>query len=294
MRPLSKFFSLTFALSWVAWFAASRVAPAHSALRGTLFLIGTFAPAIIALLLASAEPNAARDTAPSERGAMELIRRIGRWRVGARWYVFALTYMAAIKLLVALVTRIVTGAWPRFGETRPVVMLAAIVLSTWAQAGEEVGWRGFALPRLTRRFGLIGASLLLGLVWAVWHLPLFFLPAGDTYGQSFPLFLAEVTAMSVALAWLFWRTEGSLLLVMVLHAAINNTKDIVPSVTPGATNPLALSRSLTAWLTVGLLWLCAGAFAWQMRHVSEVGGSSLQDPASVGLGEPDPQLTAHR
>lgn len=229
-----------------------------------MFLLGTFAPAIVALALASA------DRAPGETGAMGLVRRIGRWRVGARWYVFAFGYMAVIKLVVALIVRAITGAWPRFGETNALLMAVAIVFSAWAQAGEEIGWRGFALPRLSRRFGLIGASLILGVIWSVWHLPLFFIRAGDTYGQSFPLFMAQVTAMSVALAWLYWRTHGSLLLVMILHAAINNTKDIVPSVVAGASNPLALSPSLTAWLTVGLLWAGAALFARQMRGVAEL------------------------
>jgi CAAX protease family protein len=271
MRQMLKFFAITFVLSWAAWLAAAAVAPVHTGARGALFLFGTFAPAIIAVTLASASEDEACDGTRHERGAVALLRRIGRWRVGARWYVFALAYMAAIKLLVALIMRLGTGAWPRFGETHAVVMIAAIALSTWAQAGEEIGWRGFALPRLTRRFGLVGASLILGIIWAAWHLPLFFIRAGDTYGQSFPLFLSEVTAMSVALAWLYWRTGGSLLLTMILHSAINNTKDIVPSVVTGATNPFALSPLVTAWLTVGLLWLSAAFLAWRMRGVREVG-----------------------
>lgn len=269
MRTLLKFFLLTFVLSWAGWLAAA--ATSTPALRSVLFLVGTFAPAISALLLASLNGDETHGNRQRIRRALDLLRRIGRWRVGGKWYVFAVTYMAAIKLLVALITRVVTGVWPRFGETRPVVMIVAIALSTWAQSGEEIGWRGFALPRLARTFGLVGASLLLGVVWAAWHIPLFFIRAGDTYGQSFPLFLSEVTAMSVALAWLYWRTGGSLLLVMILHAAINNTKDIVPSIVPGATNPWALSPSRTAWLTVSLLWAAAALFAWQMRGVFEVG-----------------------
>jgi membrane protease YdiL (CAAX protease family) len=151
-----------------------------------------------------------------------------------------------------------------------VLMLAAIAFSAWAQAGEEIGWRGFALVRLASQFGLAGASVLLGVIWAVWHLPLFFIRAADTYGQSFPLYVLQLTAMSVALAWLYWRTGGSLLLVMILHSAINNTKDIVPSVVIGETNPWALSQSPTAWLTVLLMLASAVVFARQMRGVREI------------------------
>jgi hypothetical protein len=147
-------------------------------------------------------------------------------------------------------------------------MLAATVGSTLTggQAGEELGWRGYALPRLAARFGLGGASVLLGVLWACWHLPLFLLmPEADTFGQSFPLYLLQVTALSVAMAWLFARTRGSLLPVMLMHAAVNNTKDIVPSAETGATDPWALSRSLVAWITAALLALCAGWFLLRMR-----------------------------
>jgi CAAX protease family protein len=102
-------------------------------------------------------------------------------------------------------------------------MLAATLLSTLVggQAGEEIGWRGYALPRLAARFGLGSASVLLGLVWAIWHLPLFLVPEADTWGQSFPLYLLQVTALSVAIAWLFANTRSSLFPVMLMHAAVN-------------------------------------------------------------------------
>jgi uncharacterized protein len=274
MRLSLGFLTLTFLLSWGSWLAAAAIPASQTAVRSTLFLLGTFAPGIIALLLAP-PGRGWREGEGAWRlsGAVELLRRVVRWDVGGRWYLFAAGYMATIKLLVALITRVGTGAWPAFGETNVAIMAAAIVFSTWAQAGEEIGWRGFLLPRLADGVGLVPASLLLGAIWAVWHLPLFFIQAGDTYGQSFPLYALQLIAISVALAWLYWRTGGSLLLVMILHSAINNTKDIVPSVVPGATNPFALSPSRTTWLTVGLLWFSAALFAWQMRRVAGVPGS---------------------
>ncbi len=78
------------------------------------------------------------------------------------------------------------------------------------------------------------------------------------------MYLLQVTALSVAMAWLYARTNGSLLLVMLLHAAVNNAKDIVPSSLPGGTNTFGLSASLVAWLTVTLLWICAGYFLVRM------------------------------
>ncbi len=67
------------------------------------------------------------------------------------------------------------------------------------------------------------------------------------------------------MAWLYAHTNGSLLLVMLMHAAVNNSKDIVPSAVPGATQTFGLSASLVAWLTVALLWICAAYFLARMR-----------------------------
>lgn len=171
-----------------------------------------------------------------------------------------------MKLWVALTHRFATGEWPRFGHEEWYLMAAAIAVSTWAQAGEEIGWRGYALPRMSDHFGLAPASVILGIIWAGWHLPLFFVPASDTFGQSFPLYMLQVTALSVAAAWLYWRTNGSLLLVMLLHASVNNTKDMVPSAVPGATNPFALRTWMVAWMTVAVLWIAAAYFLLQMAH----------------------------
>ena len=235
-----------------------------------MFYVGVFAPGIVALFLTWQLEGSAALT--------ELIRRLVRWNVGGRWYVFALGYMAAVKITVALLHRLVAGEWPRFGAEPWYLMLAATIFSTilLGQAGEELGWRGYALPRLAERFGLAGASVILGLIWAVWHLPLFFLAGADTTGQSFPLYLLQVTALSVAIAWVYRNTGGSLLLTMLLHAAINNTKDIVPSAVTMQGRVFTLDSSLAAWLTVGVLWIGAAYF---LTRMSRPGGGEQVAPA---------------
>jgi membrane protease YdiL (CAAX protease family) len=166
-----------------------------------------------------------------------------------------------LKLAVAVVYRMTHGHWPRFGEhsVATIVVLIVLVGIIGGPLGEELGWRGFALPRLTQRFGLAPASLLLGVVWSCWHLPLFVLSVGgDQLGQSFPTYLLQVTALSVAMAWLMGNTGGSLLMAVLFHSAINQTKDIVPSTVTGAHHVWAPSTSSVAWLTVAVLWLGAG------------------------------------
>jgi CAAX protease family protein len=259
------FFLLTFVVSWTLWIAAAAVFDGVAAtgqvspgIRALIFLPGTFAPSLVAVALTARKGGRA--------GVFALLQRLFQWRVGMRWYAFAIVYMAAIKLTAALVHRVATGSWPRFGDTALYVMLAATIFSTvvGGQAGEEIGWRGYALPRLTTRMGLAGASVLLGVIWAAWHLPLFFIPRTDLTGQSFPFFLLAVTPLSTAIAWLYWRTNGSLLLTMLMHAAINNTTGIVPSGNTGGTNPWILRTSLIGWTTIALLWIAAAFFMARM------------------------------
>lgn len=265
MRSLLQFFSLTFIVSWSFFAAAAAIAnrPASpssglTAVSGAVLLLGVIAPSLVALGLTA--------WAEGRSGARALLRQVVHPPVGARWYLFAASYMAAIKLAVALLHRLATGAWPSFGQTSVLVMAGALIVSTPVQAGEEIGWRGYALPRLAEHVGLGRASLGLGVIWACWHLPLFFMvPGADTSGQSFPLYLLQVTALSVAMAWLYWHANGCLLPVMLMHAAVNNTKDIVPSAVAGAANPLTLDASLVGWLTVALLWIPAAYFLVRMR-----------------------------
>lgn len=264
IKLFTKFFLLTYAVSWtcfisVAILSYKTLSTELTALKSGLVLLGTITPSLAALWI-TAQSGIAGET-------QTLLKQIVKWRVNIKWYLFAAGYMVIIKLSVALIHNLITGAWPRFGQEAWYLMVAAILVSTWVQAGEEIGWRGFALPHMTEKFGLAVSTLILGVIWACWHLPLFFVKGADTFGQSFPLYLIQVTLLSVAMGWLYWRTQGSLLLIMLMHAAVNNTKDIVPSSVRGASNTFALSNSLVAWLTVLSLAICAVFFLLEMRNI---------------------------
>jgi uncharacterized protein len=260
------FFSLTFVVTWATWLAAWAISRGGSAgypppgVGTLLFYLGVFAPALVAVWLTRRHEGS--------KGVSALLSRLIQFRAGLRWYAFALAYFAVIRLTAALLHRLALGAWPRFWSEPLALMLAAIVASTliFGQSGEELGWRGYALPRLAARIGLGAASVVIGVVWAVWHLPLFFIPGIETTGQSFPLYALGVTALSVAIAWLYANTNGSLFLTMLMHSAINNTKDIVPSGARPPANPFTLTASPMGWLTAGLLWICAVYFLIRMRR----------------------------
>lgn len=270
VREVLTFFAITCAFTWSFFVAATSVTPGP---RTALILIGAFGPSLVAVALAARSGG---------RAAVQvLLGRLLMWRVKIRWYVFALGYMAAVKLIVAVVYRVSRGHWPHLGEhsAGTIVVLIVVVGVIGGPLGEEIGWRGYVLPRLTQRLGLAPASLALGLGWSLWHLPLFVLSVGgDQVGQSFPTYLLQVTALSVAIAWLMARTGGSLLLAVLFHSAINQTKDIVPSGVPGAHDAGALSTSAVAWMTVGVLWVLAACFLIHMARGR--GPWSSAEPAS--------------
>jgi CAAX protease family protein len=257
MGALAGFFGIAFAVMWVLFTTVAVAVPAGTALGQALILAGAAAPAIAALAMTAVTDGRA--------GVRGLLARLFLRSTAARWYLFAVAYMAAVKLTVAILHRAILGAWPVFGGPPLLVIPLTIAMSTPFQAGEEIGWRGYALPRLASRLGLAPASILLGLVWGVWHLPQFFIADVDTYGQSFAVFVLQVTAISVAMAWLFVRADGCLLPVMVMHAAVNNTKDIVPSAVGGAHDVFGLRSSAVGWLTVAVLWILAAGLLPAMR-----------------------------
>jgi CAAX protease family protein len=254
------FFLLTYAVMWTLFFTVVAASIPSGSLAGTvLILLGAYSPGIVALALTARAEGTA--------GIRALLGRVVQWDVPAKWYVFAVSYMAAIKLTAAVIHRAIAGAWPRFGAEPLYLLPLALAFSTPFQAGEEIGWRGYALPRMAVRWGFARSSVLLGLIWAFWHLPQFFMPDGNSYRQAFFVYVIQVTALTVAMTWLYAHTSGSLLPVMVMHAAVNNTKDIVPSAVPGGTSTFGLSASSTTligWLTVALLWICAAWFLARM------------------------------
>jgi membrane protease YdiL (CAAX protease family) len=262
---LGIFFGLTFGVTWLSWTLAGAMPVARDApnpVRELLFLPGTVAPALVALWLTARRAG--------HSGVRSLLGGIAKWRVGVQWYVFALLFMAAVKLAAAATHVALTGQWPLFGDTPLIALLVVTLVSMWMQAGEEVGWRGYALPRLVPLFGLPGASVVLGGIWALWHLPLFLMPGIETSGQSFVLYAASVTALSVVFAWVYWGTGGSLLLVMLLHAAVNNSKYIVQSGAVPSAHPFHVDAPLLTWITAGLLWSVAAYLLVRMRTVRRI------------------------
>jgi membrane protease YdiL (CAAX protease family) len=199
-------------------------------------------------------------------GVGVLLRRFLVWRVGLFWYAVVLLGPAVVDLAAIGLDALLAGRAPDFGQTfghrlvgSSMALWVAIPLFLVFGAltnGEEIGWRGYALPRLLERPGIweqhraLVASVVVGVVWALWHVPKF-LTAGSAEDYPFWIFVLAMVAKSIVYTWVFVGTRGSLLTVTLLHAAWN-TADVFLPLLPAATGD---SRALV--IAVGLQCLVA-------------------------------------
>jgi uncharacterized protein len=160
-------------------------------------------------------------------GIRRLLRKIVLWRVGLRWYLFALIGLPAI---LTLGTIVVPGNLTSFEPTDPISLLSAYLLFFVYPAliiggplGEEPGWRGFALPRLQRRHGPLVGSLILSPLWAFWHVVPVWLaawtPAGMLNIYNFVLYLLFISAWTIVFTWVYNNTKGSVFMAILVHAS---------------------------------------------------------------------------
>ncbi|WP_193310413.1 CPBP family intramembrane glutamic endopeptidase [Halorubrum halophilum] len=257
---LIQFFGLTFLLSWGAFLpVVFGLVPVASATP--LVIASIFGPTIAALVLTW--------RADGSTGLQRLLARLVRVRVPIRWFVAALLPVG-LGLLGWWVLYLTAGAGPlgQFGGDlgrlpTPIIVALFLVSSLGSGAlAEELGWRGYALPRLQARFDALGASLLLGAVWAVWHLPVFLLTdAGTTL--PFGWYLPRLLALSVLLTWVFDHTRGSVLHAVLLHAAVNGTEAFVSASLDTPLLELRYGQAMTL-LTVAAALVVIVVWGWEL------------------------------
>jgi len=164
-------------------------------------------------------------------GLRELLGRVLIWRVGIQWWAFALFFMIVPTVASLYLYHLLGGPGVDWSGLQPLyrVVPMFILLTLAAGIGEEFGWRGFLLPRLQSRHNALVSGLIVGVAWAVWHIPMFFIEGTSQYEQQLqggllPAILgysAFVIANSVLFTWLFNNTRGSVLLAAVFHGASN-------------------------------------------------------------------------
>ena len=234
-------FGWTWSLLWVG--ATFTLHPAW--LNTTIIIAAAFGPSLAGVITVALFDGRA--------GVKRWLKRCLFWRVGWGWYAIAAVGPLGIMALALALYAGMGGAVPPspvIGNLWLSVLIFGQILLLGGPLGEEFGWRGYALPALTHRMGWQWASLTVGGVWALWHLPLFYIPGMAQANMPMALFMASTVALSVVFARLSVNTRFSVLPAIVLHWSVNAGSWVIP-VTPqdGATQPY--------YLVVGLLVVIA-------------------------------------
>ncbi|MBI4922916.1 MAG: CPBP family intramembrane metalloprotease [Devosia nanyangense] len=262
----------TFGGAWLLWGYWISAMPPGGLEMSPAFLVsailGGLAPSLAAIAVAWALGGRA--------GIARLLAPLVRWRIQPFWYVVALLTAPAVTLVTVALQAVVIGGsrFADIGALLPVLLIWPMM----AALGEEIGWRGFLLPRLQPRFGILPTALVIGAIWGVWHLPAHYI-ALKAYGDWFiPAFLVNgpivLTAHAIIMSWLWNRSGGNLILMVLYHFTITASAMIAPSgFTDGAVGVLA------AAIAAGGFWVVAiGLLVW--RRTDFIPAASARASAS--------------
>lgn len=236
--PLAAFILLAFLLTWPFLIADALgswgIIPFRLPLSGPgiiLTILMGYCPTIAAVIVTGFTSG--------RPGIRKLFGRILRWRAGVSWYL-VVVFGPGLLFFLALQLHLQFGGTARPLPSGGLPMIAVgifiMFLVNGLVNGEEFGWRGFALPRLQARYSALASSLILGSIWVLFHLPLFFTRGGGAGGNMsqtpFIAFVLNVLAGSVLVTWLFNNTRGSVLFAYLFHAAFNTWTGIFASASP--------------------------------------------------------------
>lgn len=259
MNPTSAFFLLTFVLAWMIWLPIGYFAPDYFLLA---IIPGAWAPTIVSVLLTWLTDG--------KSGVRQFLSRVIRWRVSFQWYLVVLFGIAVIAFAAQglniwlfdgePVKLNLPAGIPENGLLIALPIIFFVNIFFGGPLAEDIGWRGYALPKLREKMNAFTASLLIGIVWVLWHLPFFWIPEGKIAVGGIPLlwFALLTTAWSVLFAWVYVNTE-SILMPVLFHAAVNTTLGTLGILgqANGSLTPVILNTVLT-WLLVGVIVFFTG------------------------------------
>ena len=265
-HPLALYFSLTFCLSWSFWIPGALLfagtGQAESLLNSPVFILlqtlGAAGPSLAAVFVVH--------SLYGRQKLNELFGRFKKWKAGKGWYLvsifmvpliaFASISVRALAALVGSESFALPAEYP-LRQTLDDIGLLGLVLSLpvifvsqlfTSPLLEELGWRGFALPMLQDKFNALGSSLILGLIWGAWHLPLIL-----AYGDNVLAYLALMIAHTILMSWVFNSTGGSLLIALLFHASLNVSLNVL------AIERQDVIQLLLTWAVVALVIVRYGA-----------------------------------
>ena len=218
-RPFRIYLWLAFGITWGAGGLGLLVGAFDAAgppMHPLRYLAG-FGPSIAGFIMAASTGGWA--------GVRHLLARAVPTWAGVPWYAAVLVGYPAASL--AATWLLVPDSLVRPPSWNWLLVLLPLTLVTdTGPLGEEFGWRGFALPRLLARWPPLNAALILGAIWATWHLPTFFISTLSQSRLSIPLFFVNSVALSILMTWLHLRTRGDLLVIILLHLIANYCAEI--------------------------------------------------------------------
>jgi uncharacterized protein len=217
--PLITFFILAFGISWLLGVPAV-IFPNWP---GLLVLLNGFGPVAAAVIVVA--------LVEGRTGGQQLIAPLFQWRVGVRWYLLVLLGPALMMVTSVILYHLLgkESGMPEASQLFSILsshFLMLILLFIYQVVivwGEEIGWRGYALPRLQAKFHPLIASIILGLLWGLWHLPSFWMAGSVHQSMSIAFFVLATVGYSILYTWIYNGTKGSLWMMCLLHAANNTT-----------------------------------------------------------------------
>ena len=209
---IALFFILAYVLSWLVWgtYIAEQQGLIGFHLPESFFAYFALTLAVIIIALAVG----------GRAALMDILRRILRWRVSVKWYVLALVVPPVLCVISVLLYRAIGGSVVMGAEVSLGAAIAYFFMfGAKAWITEEAAWRGFVLPRLQTRYSALVSSLILGVMWGVWHTPLFLMNGTGQSRWPYLGFLIFAVAESVLTTWIYNSTGESVLLATLFHAA---------------------------------------------------------------------------
>ncbi|MBK9096024.1 MAG: CPBP family intramembrane glutamic endopeptidase [Anaerolineae bacterium] len=281
-RSLVVFFVLAFGISWTFWIpdalASYNLIPLriNSTVSG---LLGAFGPFFATLIVTALYDG--------RTGFKRLLDRLTTWRVGFQGYLFVLLWPAILSLTKTGIAMLLGSPAPNFAQPPflqlypmpqevmqsapvlaflPVIFLQQLLIGS--SMGEEPGWRGYALPRLQAHRSSLRASLLLGGLWSIWHLPLWLTKGHPMHETFLGWAMLALVATTILFTWVYNHTKGSLWLALLFHASIAVTGLFLASTAVHPLVDVALNWGVAAVViaTCGAQRLTRGGLSLDNRH----------------------------
>lgn len=233
--PLLTFVLITFGVTWIGWVPVAILSHVRDSriLANPLVSLSPFAfgPTAAGIIVTGMTEGRA--------GVRRLMRRVVAWRVRIGWYLVVLflplmTFLLA-GYLKAAVSRVPmdfthTAIRVQYPDLSPLVLLVPALIAgvLWGPINEEIGWRGYALPYLQRRLSPFVASIVLGIMWGLWHLPLFWIKGMVQSEMPIFAFMVSILVNTFLYTWVHNNTSGSILMAIIMHNTFNTFTAYVP------------------------------------------------------------------